>query len=121
MPDEGDIDAPIGRRPGDSLLRMVHPEGKASQSRYQVLETREGCSLVELEPLTGRTHQLRVHCAYMGFPIVGDPQYGNDPYGLPHQQLCAVSLGFTHPITGKFMEILSKQKVSLDFLGTLRV
>lgn len=114
---EGNIDAPIGRVSGDSLLRCVRDDGKPAESRYRLLEQKEGCSKLELQPLTGRTHQLRVHCAYMGFPIVGDPQYGRDDYGLPHQQLCAVSLGFTHPITGKFMEILSKQKVSLDFLG----
>lgn len=114
---EGIIDAPIARVSPESLLRCVRSDGKPARTRYRILETRGDCSLLELQPLTGRTHQLRVHCAYMGFPIVGDPQYGNDPYGLPYQQLCAVSLGFSHPITGKFMEILSKQKVSLDFLA----
>ena len=114
---EGIIDAPIARVSPESLLRCVRSDGKPARTRYRILETRGDCSLLELQPLTGRTHQLRVHCAYMGFPILGDPQYGNDPYGLPYQQLCAVSLGFSHPITGKFMEILSKQKVSLDFLA----
>lgn len=118
---EGIIDAPIARLRPDSMLRCVREDGKPAKSQYEVLLQRDGCSLLELRPLTGRTHQLRVHCAYMGFPIVGDPQYGSDPYGLPYQQLCAVSLGFTHPITGKFMEILSKQKVSLDFLGSYGV
>lgn len=113
----GIIDAPIARLRPDSMLRCVREDGKPARSRFEVLEIKEGCSILELQPLTGRTHQLRVHCAYMGFPIIGDPQYGSDEYGLPYQQLCAVSLGFTHPITGKFMEILSKQKVSLDFLG----
>ncbi len=114
---EGIIDAPIARLGGDSLLRCVRQDGKAARSRYRLLEQRGGCSLLELEPLTGRTHQLRVHCAHMGFPIIGDPQYGGDGYGLPHQQLCAVSLDFLHPITGNFIEISSKQKVTLDFLG----
>ena len=115
--DEGIIDAPIARLRPDSMLRCVREDGKPARSQYRILEQRDGCSILELQPLTGRTHQLRVHCAHMGFPIIGDPQYGCDPYGLPYQQLCAVSLGFTHPITGKFTEILSKQKVSLDFLG----
>ncbi len=114
---EGIIDAPIARLRQDSLLRCIREDGKPARSRYRLLEQKGDCSILELEPLTGRTHQLRVHCAYMGFPIAGDPQYGGDDYGLPYQQLCAVSLGFTHPITGNFMEILSKQKVSLDFLG----
>ena len=114
---EGIIDAPIARLRPDSMLRCVREDGKPAKSRYKVLETKKACSILELAPLTGRTHQLRVHCAHMGFPIIGDPQYGSDPYDLPYQQLCAVSLGFTHPITGKYMEILSKQKVSLDFLG----
>ena len=117
----GVIDAPIARLSPESLLRCVREDGKPAKSRYRVLEERENCALLELEPLTGRTHQLRVHCAYMGFPIVGDPQYGNDPYGLAYQQLCALSLGFTHPIKGNYMEILSNQKVSLDFLGSYGV
>ncbi len=114
---EGLIDAPIARVQGDSLLRCVREDGKPARSKYRLLERNGPCSVLELQPLTGRTHQLRVHCAYMGFPIAGDPQYGRDAYGLPHQQLCAVSLGFSHPITGNFIEILSKQKVTLDFLG----
>ena len=62
------------------------------------------CSLLELHPLTGRTHQLRLHCAYLGCPILGDPQYAtavsralSDALGLTGQQLCAVSLRFAHP------------------------
>ncbi len=117
----GIIDAPIARQSPESLLRCVRSDGKAARTQYRILDTRGDCSLLELQPLTGRTHQLRVHCAHMGFPIAGDPQYGSDPYGLPYQQLCAVSLGFKHPITGKFTEILSKQKVSLDFLGSYGV
>ena len=113
---EGLIDAPIARMREDSLLRCVSPEGKPARSRYRVLEEKDGYSLLELEPITGRTHQLRVHCAYMGFPIAGDPQYGSDALGLPWQQLCAVSLSFFHPMTGEYTEIFSKQKVSLDFL-----
>ncbi len=113
---EGIIDAPIARREGDSLLRCIRSDGKPARTRYRVLETKGGCALLELEPLTGRTHQLRLHCAHMGFPIAGDPQYGCDNFGLPWQQLCAVRLGFTHPLTEKFVEISAKQFVSLDFL-----
>jgi len=73
--DEGLIDLPIAKRPNPSLLRFVSPEGKPARTRFRVLERGEICRL-ELRPLTGRTHQLRVHCAYLGFPILGDPQYG---------------------------------------------
>lgn len=113
--DEGVIDAPIARLSDRSLLRTVREDGKRARTRFRVLERREGCSLLELQPLTGRTHQLRVHCAYSGFPILGDPQYGSDDYGLQYQQLCAVRLRFCHPMTGNFVEISSKQSVSLDF------
>lgn len=113
--DEGIIDAPIARLSDRSLLRTVREDGKHAKTRFRVLERREGCSLLELQPLTGRTHQLRVHCAYSGFPILGDPQYGSDDYGLKYQQLCAVRLRFRHPMTGNFVEISSKQSVSLDF------
>ncbi len=115
---EGRIDAPIARCSAEGMLRCVRPDGKAAQTEYRILESRAGCSHLELRPLTGRTHQLRVHCAYMGFPIVGDPQYGRDSYGLPYQQLCAVRLGFVHPMTENFMEISTKLSVSLDFLGS---
>ena len=103
--DEGVIDAPIARRPLPSLLRFVSPEGKPSVTEYRVLRRGETC-LMALTPVTGRTHQLRVHCAHMGFPILGDPQYGSEEsmvysqsLGLTGQRLCAKRLEFTHPIT----------------------
>ena len=108
------IDAPIARLPLPSLLRQVSIDGKPSITRLQVLERKDGCSLLALQPVTGRTHQLRVHCAYMGFPILGDPQYGtaqsqafSQTLGLQHQQLCAKRLEFTHPITGEKLTLES--------------
>ena len=111
---EGVIDAPIARRPLPSLLRQVSPEGKPSLTRYRVLSWQEKTALLALIPVTGRTHQLRVHCAYMGFPIVGDPQYGSPEsqafskeMGAATQLLCAKTLRFSHPITKTPMEITS--------------
>lgn len=111
---EGVIDAPIARRPLPSLLRQVSPEGKPSLTRYRVLSWQEKTALLALTPVTGRTHQLRVHCAYMGFPIVGDPQYGSPEsqafskeMGAATQLLCAKTLRFSHPITKTPMEIVS--------------
>ena len=109
------IDAPIARLPLPSLLRQVSPEGKPSLTRLQVLERKDGCTLLALEPVTGRTHQLRVHCAHMGFPILGDPQYGtkesqnfSEKLRYTHQQLCAKKLKFTHPITKEILVLESK-------------
>ena len=116
--DAGIIDAPIARKPLPRLLREVRPDGKPSLTRYRVLERREESCLLELEPVTGRTHQLRLHCAHMGFPILGDPQYGSaasvaysQGLGLTTQLLCAKSLEFTHPITGETLHLESKMDV----------
>ena len=99
----GVIDAPIDRRPLPSLLRFVGPEGKPSVTRWRILDRGEPLCKVALEPVTGRTHQLRVHCAHVGHPIAGDPQYGGEEtmFGFAHQQLCAKRLEFFHPMTGE--------------------
>ncbi len=114
--DEGIIDAPIARKPLPSLLREIRPDGKPSVTAYRVLERADGVSKLELRPITGRTHQLRLHCASRGFPILGDPQYGTEEstafsaaHGLLTQALCAVRVCFRHPVTGEDMKILSRQ------------
>jgi len=114
----GIIDAPIARRPLPSLLRYVNQEGKPAQTVFHVLERKDGLTKLELQPITGRTHQLRVHCSYMGYPILGDPQYGSEDsqaysatLGLTSQSLCAKRLCFPHPITGEAMELSSKLDV----------
>lgn len=112
--DSGFIDAPIARRPLPSLLRYVNQEGKPSLTQYRVLERQDKLCKLELRPITGRTHQLRVHCAHRGFPILGDPQYGTEAsislsksLGLAGQMLCAKCLEFTHPITEKILRVES--------------
>ncbi len=122
--DRGTIDAPIQRLPLPSLLRQVHPEGKPSLTNFAVLNRSETACKLALTPVTGRTHQLRVHCAYMGFPILGDPQYGSTAsqafsaqLGLSYQQLCAKKLEFIHPITGAALTLESKlDTASFNFL-----
>lgn len=113
--DSGVIDAPIDRRPLPSLLRYVNPEGKPSRTDYRVLKRYPGHCLLELTPITGRTHQLRVHCAHMGWPILGDPQYGSPEsqdysaqIGFTYQRLCAKRVEFTHPLTGERLTLESK-------------
>ena len=104
--EEGIIDAPIARRELPSLLRYVDETGKPSVTKYKVLKKGE-ISHLSLQPVTGRTHQLRVHCAYMGFPILADPQYGEKIPGKT-QHLCAKSITFPHPVTGENVTVLSQ-------------
>ena len=112
--ESGIIDAPIERRPLPSLLRYICPTGKPSRTRVRVLERFDGHTLAALEPLTGRTHQLRLHCAHVGCPILGDPQYGtaesqaySQQFGYTHQRLCAKRIEFLHPLTGEPLTITS--------------
>ena len=116
--EQGIIDAPIARKPLPSLLREVSPEGKPSVTEFKVLARNDETTRLALKPITGRTHQLRVHCAYMGFPILGDPQYGSEESkaysqkkGIATQLLCAKRLEFLHPITGEEMCLQSKMCV----------
>lgn len=113
--DSGIIDAPIARRELPSLLRYVDERGKPSRTAWQVLERREQITKLALQPITGRTHQLRVHCAHMGWPILGDPQYGSEAsqafsqvLGLDSQLLCAKKLELLHPMTEKKLTLESK-------------
>ena len=114
--DEGTIDAPIARRPLPSLLREVREDGKPSLTEYRVLERKDGFCKLALRPVTGRTHQLRVHCAHKGYPILGDPQYGTEEskLDLPSQLLCAYSLEFRHPITGEKMHLVSRMDAAYE-------
>lgn len=116
--DSGIIDAPIARRPLPSLLRYVNQDGKPSRTQFTVLERKGAITKLALRPITGRTHQLRVHCSHMGYPILGDPQYGSEAsqamsaeLGLSSQLLCAKSLCFSHPVTGAEMELRSQLDV----------
>lgn len=116
--ERGTIDAPIARRPLPSLLREVRPDGKPSLTEFTVLERQGILCKLALRPITGRTHQLRVHCAHMGYPILGDPQYGTErsqalsrEMGLTTQALCAKQLEFTHPITGETLVLTSQLDV----------
>ena len=116
--DAGTIDAPIARKALPSLLREIRPDGKPSVTRFQVLAREGQTTRLALEPVTGRTHQLRLHCAYMGYPILGDPQYGTEEsqayslaQGIGIQLLCAKRIRFVHPITGAAMCLESEMDV----------
>lgn len=122
--DNGLIDAPIARKELPSLLREIRPDGKPSVTRFRVLGRGTRVCRLSLEPITGRTHQLRLHCAYMGFPILGDPQYGSEASmafsrekGFETQLLLAKRLEFAHPITGEPLEL--ETKLALPELGSM--
>lgn len=124
--DNGLIDAPIARKELPSLLREIRPDGKPSVTRFRVLERGTRVCRLALEPVTGRTHQLRLHCAYMGFPILGDPQYGSEASmafsrgkGFETQLLLAKRMEFTHPITGEPLEL--ETKLTLPELGSMEL
>ncbi len=99
QPPEGIIEVPIGRDPTDRQRMAPLPEGKYARTRYRVVRRFRGYSLVEAEPYTGRTHQIRVHLSWMGHPVVGDTDYGHRRQRLLKDRhfLHASRLGFTHP------------------------
>lgn len=105
VPEEGVIDAPIARKEGSVIERCVDfQRGERAVTHYRTLEYKNGYSLVSLKLETGRTHQIRVHMKYLGFPLVGDYLYYPDYRLLDHQALHSYRLEFMHPITGKHME-----------------
>lgn len=116
--DSGMIDLPVYKLGGGSLLRTVDARGQRAVTHYRVLVRRAHTALLELHPITGRTHQLRLHCMASGFPILGDPQYASGAsaafsaaHAIAPQQLCAKSIAFTHPMTREQICIKSTQGV----------
>ena len=106
LPDEGDIDAPIGRSRRDRKKMAVIDDGRSAQTHYSVVKRYKGFTHVQCKLRTGRTHQIRVHMAYIGHPVAGDPVYGpgNVITQLCGQCLHAGTLGFVHPRSGRYME-----------------
>ncbi|MEO7659665.1 MAG: RluA family pseudouridine synthase [Pyrinomonadaceae bacterium] len=108
--DSGTIEAPIGRF-ADLKFYGVKDDGKPSETRFWVRERFSDTTLIELEPVTGRTNQLRIHCELIGHPIVGDTLRG----GREFKRLClhAFKLGFPHPATREYMELEKLINLSL--------
>ena len=104
--DAGEVEGPIGRHPTDRKKMAIVPGGREAKTYWKVLEPLKGATLLECVLTTGRTHQIRVHMASIGHPVLGDPVYGpkKSPYPVEGGQLLhAFRLGFTHPTTGKTM------------------
>lgn len=104
--DEDTVDAPLGRHPTLKIKMAVVKDGKRAVTYYKVKERFKANTLIECKLQTGRTHQIRVHLAYKGFPLVGDPVYGfkKQRFNLNGQMLHAKILGFIHPTTNEYME-----------------
>lgn len=103
--DHGTIDAPIGRDPRDRKSMTIVDNGKQAVTHFKVLERFGLYTLVECRLETGRTHQIRVHMKYIGYPLVGDPKYGpKKTIDFGGQVLHAGTLGFQHPTTNEYME-----------------
>lgn len=120
--DRGVIEAPIGRSEKDRKKQAVTAKGKPALTRFQVLERFGDYTLVELHLETGRTHQIRVHMAYIGHPVAGDEVYGPRKTLKGHGQfLHARTLGFTHPRTGEVLEFTAEAPaIFLETLEKLR-
>ncbi|MDO6573999.1 MULTISPECIES: RluA family pseudouridine synthase [Staphylococcus] len=107
--DYGTVDAPIGRNKKDRQAMAVVDDGKEAVTHFNVLEHFKDYTLIECELETGRTHQIRVHMKYIGFPLVGDPKYGpKKTLDIGGQALHAGVIGFEHPVTHEYIEKTAK-------------
>lgn len=103
--DYGTIDAPLGRDTKDRQSMAVVDNGKHAVTHFQVIERFKDFTFVECQLETGRTHQIRVHMKYIGYPLAGDPKYGpKKTLDIDGQALHAGILGFTHPRTNEYLE-----------------
>lgn len=120
--DYGRIDAPIGRNKNDRQSMAVVDDGKEAVTHFNVLEHFKDYTLVECQLETGRTHQIRVHMKYIGFPLVGDPKYGpKKTLDIGGQALHAGLIGFEHPVTGEYIERHAELPQDFeDLLDTIR-
>lgn len=120
--DKGTIDAPIGRDKKERQSMTVDENGKNAVTHFQVLERFKDFTLVECRLETGRTHQIRVHMKYIGYPLAGDPKYGpKKTLDMNGQALHAGILGFDHPRTGEYIQFEAPiPEVFEDALNILR-
>jgi len=113
-PESGIIEAAIGRDPRHRQRMAVVSRGREARTEYRVVRYLDGFTLLEVMPATGRTHQIRVHLAAIGFPVVGDSTYGVKSPHLSRQFLHACRLGFNLPSTGEYVEFESELPPDLE-------
>ncbi|GAB5082269.1 RluA family pseudouridine synthase [Hominimerdicola sp. 21CYCFAH17_S] len=107
-PKEGRIDAPIARERESIIKRQVSPDGQRAVTNYRIIVRSDKYSLAEIRLETGRTHQIRVHFAYIGCPLAGDDMYGGSMEDYTRQALHCASVSFEHPISGEKITVSSK-------------
>ena len=117
-PENGIIEAPIGRDPRDRKRMAVVAKGREARTEYRVIKYIGDYTLLEVKPETGRTHQIRVHFSAIGYPVVGDKVYGVKSPFLSRQFLHASRLGFKLPSSGKYMEF--KSELASDLAQALK-
>lgn len=105
VPASGSIVAPLARSAEDRRRVVVDPAGQDSRTEYEVLSAADGIALVRCRLMTGRTHQIRVHLASLGHPVVGDVVYGTGEEGAPRQALHAWRVAFPHPETRQPLQV----------------
>ncbi len=121
--EQGTVEGPIGRDPKNRLRMAVVEGGKPAVTHYRLVESFNGFSMITARLETGRTHQIRVHMAYINHPLLGDTVYGpaKQPFGLKSQVLHAEILGFVHPVSGQYMEFSAEPpKEFKDVIEKLR-
>lgn len=106
-PPQGQITAPIGRDPDNPKRRGIDPEGRAALTKYRTLKVGDNLALVRLEPVTGRTHQLRIHMAHIGCPLLDDYLYGTEEGLVGRTALHAYKLEFAHPQTNRVVHVVA--------------
>ena len=116
---EGVICAPIRRKPGSLIEQEVHADGRPAVTEYRVLRAGADASLLELRPQTGRTHQLRVHLAFLGHPLLGDDLYGERSAAIGRQALHAYRIDLAHPVSHAPLRVTAPPPE--DFLCLLRL
>ncbi|EGO65929.1 RluA family pseudouridine synthase [Acetonema longum] len=114
--ESGIIDAPIQRHPDSIIQRIIHPDGQSAVTHFRVLQRFATATLVSLKLITGRTHQIRVHMAYIGHPLLGDDLYGGSEEKIDRQALHAAKLELLHPISGKAIQVSSSMPPDMQEL-----
>ena len=104
-PREGRIDLPIRREFPEEMRRIVAEDGQRAVTNYKVIAENGEYSLVDFTLETGRTHQIRVHMSYLGYPLIGDPMYGQPSAKIDRQALHCVSIGFQHPVSREDVQV----------------